>query len=428
MKKRDALVSIMFIVLVSLQGCSRHIRPYEDQSQTLFASASLPNTSDIIDQSNDERSDIYVNQDFVRVWKACIQIASQAYGILRMETDNNQSGRILFITSEPTYSNPLRIISSTHRETLEVWLTVNIKKIGENKTRLTTAWISPETMTAIPLIDLEGSNDEARRLLLSAAIKSSDKFISAVQAQLNHGKLSENFASPLPTIRPSQSPSLKRPTPYNERKYDAEYGNYLAAKHLAGNYIITAPKLEDTIQEIVKRIFSVSDSDTISTTIYLYADDTASPPFSLPNGEIFIGTGFLQQLENTDQLAAIIAHEIDHIIFQDQIKRLHREVKHNTVTFATASITSFTSLIALMVHHSDDWLDEEGSANVRFQDMAIIIATMIGVMASGLLETEYNLTQYSVDQELRADHNASIYLWRAGYNHHALKDVLQLSR
>ncbi|XP_072045925.1 metalloendopeptidase OMA1, mitochondrial-like [Amphiura filiformis] len=48
-------------------------------------------------------------------------------------------------------------------------------------------------------------------------------------------------------------------------------------------------------------------------TIYIVDEDVKNA-FVLPNGEIFVFTGMLQAVDNTEQLAAVLAHEMAHVV------------------------------------------------------------------------------------------------------------------
>ena len=69
--------------------------------------------------------------------------------------------------------------------------------------------------------------------------------------------------------------------------------------------------------------------------------DPAVSAFGLPNGTIYVTTGLLAALENDDQLAGVLAHEISHVMNHDgyEAMRQYRQKTldpHNVLRLAAA--------------------------------------------------------------------------------------------
>lgn len=74
--------------------------------------------------------------------------------------------------------------------------------------------------------------------------------------------------------------------------------------------------------------------------------------FAYPNGIIYIHTGFLAKMENEAQLAALLGHEMTHVIFRHAIKNI-RNIKSKTALYSSLQILGlpfgmYGSLVSLL--------------------------------------------------------------------------------
>lgn len=67
-----------------------------------------------------------------------------------------------------------------------------------------------------------------------------------------------------------------------------------------------------------------TDSARRDWEVTVFKDDTANA-FALPGGKIGVHTGLLQVAENQDQLAAVIAHEVAHVLAQHSAERVSQQ-------------------------------------------------------------------------------------------------------
>ncbi len=120
--------------------------------------------------------------------------------------------------------------------------------------------------------------------------------------------------------------------------------------------------------------------------------------FSTPGGFILISKGLIKELNNEDQLAAVMAHEIGHI------------VKRHSLSYIKAShLLDFTSNLAKRIGEKRLW-DERKR---KIAQMSIDITNLL--LKRG----------YSRKQEEEADREAVSILKKSGYNPHAIIEVLE---
>jgi predicted Zn-dependent protease len=72
------------------------------------------------------------------------------------------------------------------------------------------------------------------------------------------------------------------------------------------------PRVVELVESVGRSLTPPSTDDYIEYRFFVLRDPSPNA-FALPNGDIYIHTGMLARLEDTAQLAAILAHEINHV-------------------------------------------------------------------------------------------------------------------
>jgi beta-barrel assembly-enhancing protease len=90
-------------------------------------------------------------------------------------------------------------------------------------------------------------------------------------------------------------------------------------KELAEEYSVSADKLspqEQALETYVQRVgssVSVNAHRRLPYSFHLVPDRAMINAFSLPGGPVYVGEGLLDLMTSEDELAAVLAHEIEHI-------------------------------------------------------------------------------------------------------------------
>ncbi|HOK39449.1 MAG TPA: M48 family metalloprotease [bacterium] len=119
--------------------------------------------------------------------------------------------------------------------------------------------------------------------------------------------------------------------------------------------------------------------------------------YAIPGGKISITRGLLMRLENEDQLAGVLAHELGHV-----------NARH-TASQYTKSILAQSLLMGVAYY-----LDKK---DTKYKDL---------YLAAGAFGTQLLLLKYSRDDEREADSLGMEYMTKAGYNPQAFVDVLNV--
>lgn len=105
----------------------------------------------------------------------------------------------------------------------------------------------------------------------------------------------------------------------------AEMGAQAYQQILAKSEISQDRALNQRVQRVGQRVAQAVDGGSSNWEFTLIEDATPNA-FALPGGKVGIHTGLFQVVENEDQLAAIIGHEIAHVTARHSSERLSRQL------------------------------------------------------------------------------------------------------
>jgi predicted Zn-dependent protease len=126
--------------------------------------------------------------------------------------------------------------------------------------------------------------------------------------------------------------------------------------------------------------------------------------FAAPGGLIMVSRGILRCAGTEDEVAAILAHEIGHVVMEHGLKAIQ-----------TSRLTSALTSTALAAGQT--------LAPSELQELTATFGDSIGDITNTLITSGY-----SRDQESEADRQAVIILGRAGYDRMALVRMLEVMK
>jgi predicted Zn-dependent protease len=143
--------------------------------------------------------------------------------------------------------------------------------------------------------------------------------------------------------------------------------------------VLADPAWQEYINEMGQRIVAVSDRDDLTFHFTVIESDQVNA-FAAPGGYVYFYTGLIREMDQEAELAAVMAHEISHIVARHSIKQLQ-----------SAMGLSIVAELAL------------GESSETTQALA---GTALGLMMSG----------YSRSHENEADNFGTLYMARAGWD------------
>lgn len=175
-------------------------------------------------------------------------------------------------------------------------------------------------------------------------------------------------------------------------------------KAVLKNYeIIDDPVLLKYVSNIGFKILAAAPPQPFAYRFHIVKDDNYNA-FAGPGGHIFIHSGLFEAMENEEELAGILAHEISHVVCRHISERFERSKKIQIATLAGMAAGIL--------------LGAKGGAEAASR------AVTIGSAAAG----QSLSLAYSRDDEMQADQIGHDYLKKAGYTGEGLVTVLKKIR
>lgn len=147
--------------------------------------------------------------------------------------------------------------------------------------------------------------------------------------------------------------------------------------------------LKQRVNSIGKKIVDVCDRKDLDYEFYVLDEDQINA-FALPGGFVFCYKGLLDKIENDDQLACILGHEIGHIVAKHAIKKLQAAMGYTLVRLVFSAIPE-TAQIAR-------------GADLAFEEI---------------------LSGFSREDEILADRLGVRYAKRAGFSPYGMLEFLE---
>ncbi|MEM9291751.1 MAG: M48 family metalloprotease [Acidobacteriota bacterium] len=151
------------------------------------------------------------------------------------------------------------------------------------------------------------------------------------------------------------------------------------------------PELQDYVRALGHDLAAKSERPDLAWEFYLL-DDPLVNAFALPGGYVFITRGILSHLDNEAELAAILGHEVGHVV-----------ARHSANQISKQQLYSAGLLIGTLM------LDPEDRA--------------WGALASAGLQVAF--LQFSRDDEREADLLGLRYIEKVGYDPRPMPDVFE---
>ena len=170
------------------------------------------------------------------------------------------------------------------------------------------------------------------------------------------------------------------------------------AKKVEEEYtVIRDPELLERLDRVAPRIVAVADRKDLSyrfTIVEIPEEEDEPNAFALPGGPVYVTKSLFKLVKTDDELAAVLAHEVGHIVAKHTVKRIQTAIGLQALQILAAGT---------------------GAADGRTsQGMNLAFVSL--------------LLEYSQADELQADRLSSKYLKLAGYDPNAAVTFMQRLR
>jgi predicted Zn-dependent protease len=107
--------------------------------------------------------------------------------------------------------------------------------------------------------------------------------------------------------------------------WEQSAGETLVASMLAGKARVTDPVIKDAVDRITGRLMAALVRSPYRFTFHVIRDDTVNA-FAVPGGQIVLLTGLLREAGSAEEVAGVLAHELQHVLCRHSLRALTREM------------------------------------------------------------------------------------------------------
>ncbi len=183
---------------------------------------------------------------------------------------------------------------------------------------------------------------------------------------------------------------------------EIEMGRKFDATIRAQMPFVDDPEVLLYVNGVVERVAKTLPAQAYPIRSAVVANN-AMNAFAIPGGYIYIFTGLILGVENEDQLASVIGHELGHVTERHVAKRMDQ--------------TKYLNIASLAGMVAGALLGGSGGSTGNM-GQALAMGSMAGAQSAFLMYTREN--------EREADHVGLNYLVKSGYNPYAMTQTFEL--
>lgn len=178
------------------------------------------------------------------------------------------------------------------------------------------------------------------------------------------------------------------------------------------------PLLEDYLNSISGKLApeGLTAQDEIAVRVRVLKDPTLNA-FAYPHGTLYIHTGLLARLENEDQVAGILSHEMTHVENRHMLRH-RRSAQNKQIGFMLVAIAASVWAASEAGHEAEEGNWGKAARISVLADLLLGIGLQLAFIAA--------VNGYGRDLEREADDGAFEKLNQSGYNPAQMERVYEL--
>lgn len=129
----------------------------------------------------------------------------------------------------------------------------------------------------------------------------------------------------------------KEETFYYTTEKEVQIGEAIAGQIEKEQKFANDPLVQKRVEDIGRKIASVCDRKEIDYSFKVLEDEEVNA-FALPGGFVYVNTGLIDKVATDDELAAVLAHEVGHIVARHSIKKLQAIMGYSILRILAAAV------------------------------------------------------------------------------------------
>ena len=434
LSRSTSVLAVLLTSLLWVPACGRPFESlYSKHYENGLTDVVLPSEKDIMASGFVKTYDIPANE----MSRNCLRMAAQGQGILAVDSgaDGNSPRRLMILTGEDYILVPASINNSMAATLfMDTWLAIAVVPNGPESCSVGVAWINPET-NKTAAIDSAVDSNKSSNIFTTPGEKfriAQEASSTAMAQKFHQNLLMQSYGPTLWMTRlKSPNPVTRGPAPgvevcpdpgYPELK--TGYGNWCSLYLRQHESLVNAPELIADFTRTLDNLKKAAGMAGVPMRIYILASPEINA-FSLPNGDIYLFAGLLDILSDPHQIAAVLAHELDHFAQHDAVYKILHEYRTQVAVMTGMVVLSVAGGVAgALVAPASSALGQAVPVGQQLVSNGLqqVISTSITYGGMGLQNTL--VMGYSQEVELRADNNGLRYVWAAGYDTKGMFQVM----
>jgi len=168
------------------------------------------------------------------------------------------------------------------------------------------------------------------------------------------------------------------------RTWEKEFGQFIATQLASPQTYCTDPHLTASVESLVHQLSLPLGNQPYSFHV-IVVDRAIVNALAAPGGDILVFRGLLQRTDKPEELAGVLAHEMQHILLRHGMRLL---VQQLSMAFAVAALSGDASGImtfGLQAAHTLQTLSYSRSAEEQADEQGMRLLLRAGVDPGGML-------------------------------------------
>ena len=106
-------------------------------------------------------------------------------------------------------------------------------------------------------------------------------------------------------------------------QWEKEIGSFAFENYQTGKKIVNSPQVKEAINAIIHRIDQFDDAEMTYQVVIV--DAKMINAFAFPGGFVVITSGLINNAENPEEVAGVLAHELTHVLQRHSMRKLVRQ-------------------------------------------------------------------------------------------------------
>jgi beta-barrel assembly-enhancing protease len=108
--------------------------------------------------------------------------------------------------------------------------------------------------------------------------------------------------------------------------WDVELGKAAWRAQSVGSSEVTDPAVTEPVSKIVRTLTTPYQNDGFEFQLHVVNNEQVNA-FAMPGGQMIVYTGLLQQADGPDEVAGVLAHEVQHVLQRHSLRNIYAQLR-----------------------------------------------------------------------------------------------------